>query len=56
MITFGELDVAESEFKQMLNEPENRDYAIDELAFIQHKRDSRRAAGGDHVPGKQPEQ
>ena len=56
LITFGELDVAESEFKQMLNEPENRDYAIDELAFIQHKRDSRRAAGGDHVPGKQPEQ
>ncbi len=54
LVTFGELDVAESEFKKMLNEPENRDYAIDELAFIQHKRDSRRAAEGDQAPAKRP--
>lgn len=57
LVTFGELDVAESEFKKMLNEPENRDYAIDELAFIQHKRDSRRAATqGDQAPAKRPKQ
>ncbi len=42
-INFGKLDEAEKEFKAMLDEPENRDYAIDELAFIQLQRDSLKA-------------
>lgn len=37
-ISFGKLDKAEKEFKAMLNEPDNRDYAIKELAFIQRQR------------------
>lgn len=42
-INFGKLDEAEKEFKAMLDEPENCDYAIDELAFIQLQRDSLKA-------------
>ncbi len=44
-INFGNLDQAEKEFKEMLNDPENRDYAINELAYIQHLRAGDKAAG-----------
>lgn len=37
-INFGNLDEAEKSFKSMLDEPDNRDYAIHELAYIQQLR------------------
>lgn len=43
-ITFGNLDEAEKQFKSMLDEPENRDYALSELAYI---RQVRKQEGGD---------
>jgi tetratricopeptide (TPR) repeat protein len=34
-IDLGRLDEAENVFKSMLEEPENSDYALNELAYIQ---------------------
>jgi len=39
MIDFGKLDDAEKVFTAMLNEPENADYAINELAYIKKLRE-----------------
>lgn len=40
LINFGKLDAAEEEFKELLNDQRSRDYALDELAYIQHLRKS----------------
>lgn len=39
-VDYGELDHAEKEFKELLNDPESHDYAIGELAYIKRLRDS----------------
>ena len=64
-INFNQLDKAEKIFTQMLDEEENADYAINELAYIKHLRQQRgedvTADGGSDKPdiydtgkGKEP--
>ena len=53
-IDFNQLDKAEKIFTQMLDEEENADYAINELAYIKHLRQLRgeeiTTKGDDNVP------
>lgn len=49
-INFGELGYAEKIFKGMLTDPENRDYAISELAYIKKCREAQEKFGKDHRP------
>lgn len=41
LIEFGDLDEAEKSFTQMLEDPDNSDYALGELAYIKRLRDAR---------------
>ena len=52
-IDFNQLDKAEKIFTQMLEEEENADYAINELAYIKRLRQQRQQ---DADPGKEPEE
>ncbi|MBO4814419.1 MAG: hypothetical protein J5523_05625 [Muribaculaceae bacterium] len=49
LIEFGKLDDAETEFKKLLNDPASRDYAIQELAYIQRLRNN----SGNHDNGNE---
>lgn len=46
LIEFDELDNAEKAFNEMLDEPENSDYALGELAYIKRLRQSKTQADG----------
>ncbi len=60
LIEFGKLDDAEKAFKDLLNDPESFDYAVNELAYIKKLRQTRRgglkvedgeARGENHATG-----
>lgn len=57
-MVFGALDRAEQEFKKMLDDPDNRDFAISKLAAIEERRKEEQApnatAGGELPPPFNP--
>ncbi len=53
LVNFGNFDMAEKTFKKMLDEPENRDYAINELAYIKQQREAQK--GDDEQSAEQKE-
>ncbi len=56
LIDFDDLDEAEKAFTQMLDEPENSDYALGELAYIKQLRKTRATTDPEQEPGQEPEQ
>jgi len=52
LIEFGKLDDAEEIFKSMLDEEENADYAINELAYIKKLREQQQGKGKEKGKGK----
>ncbi len=47
LIEFGKLDEAEKAFKELLNDPESLDYALNELAYIKRLRQSEIVRNGE---------
>ena len=49
LLESGQIDVAESKFRQMLEEPDNADFALTKLAYIQRlrQREERQHGGAD---------
>ena len=56
LIDFDDLDEAEKAFTQMLDEPENSDYALGELAYIKQLRKTRATTDPEQDPEQEPEQ
>lgn len=54
LIDFGRLDEAEAAFTDMLNDPDEADYAIDELAYIKQLREQQAAENDDESPNPDP--
>ena len=54
LIEFGDLDEAEKSFTQMLEDPDNSDYALGELAYIKRLRESHTQNADDNTPEEAP--
>ena len=52
LIELRRLDEAEHLLRQMVDDPENSDFALDELAYIQRLREKEGISGKDNSKGK----